>query len=146
GLPPDERGRMPALVRDRQVFALQCADPDEQLELVAKMRPHHLRPVGGDRERDAVVEESAEGVTQGVLRLESLGQQVRRWAYLENDRRRAQRLHQLGVSGCEDPVTDPVWPEGLDHLADLVDAGVAALLADVDGRAESRLAAFLDER
>ena len=43
-----------------QLVLVEGADPLEQLELVAEMRPHHLGPVGRDRERDAVVDEGAE--------------------------------------------------------------------------------------
>jgi hypothetical protein len=34
-LAPHERGREPALVRNRQLLALERADPDQQLELIA---------------------------------------------------------------------------------------------------------------
>ena len=51
-----------------------------------------------------------------------------------------------GVAGGEDPVADPVGPERLDDLGDLLDALVAALLADVDRHAEPGRARLLDER
>src|SRR5205085_4083940 len=47
---------------------------------------------------------------------------------------------QLRVACGEDAMPDPVWPEVLDHLAELCDAVLAALLADVDRHAEARLA------
>ena len=50
----------PRAFASRSSAAVERADPLEQLELVAEMRAHHLRAVGGDRERDAVVDEGAE--------------------------------------------------------------------------------------
>src|SRR3954471_6303808 len=56
-----ERSLVPAPVRLVDLVLVEGADPQEQLELVAQVRPHHLWPVGGDRERDAVLDERAEG-------------------------------------------------------------------------------------
>src|SRR5262249_39120376 len=50
------------------------------------------------------------------------------------------------VSGRKDPVSDAVRPQRLDHVADLLAADVAALLADVDRDAEPAAARLLDER
>ena len=43
-------------------------------------------------------------------------------------------------------MADPLGPQALDYLADLVDPVLAALLADVDRDAEARGARGLDER
>ena len=50
------------------------------------------------------------------------------------------------VAGGEDAVADPVGPEHLGDLADLLAPDLAALLADVDRDAEARLARRLDVR
>ena len=110
------------------------------------MRAHHLRAVGGDRERDAVLDERAERVAHLVLVAQRLRQQVRRRADLEHDPGLAQRGHQLRLAGREDAVADPVGPQRLDHLADLLDAVLAALLADVDRHAEAGRARLVDQR
>ena len=58
----------------------------------------------------------------------------------------AERAHELGIAGGEDPVPDPLRPEVLDDLGDLLAAHVAALLADVDRHAQARLARGLHHR
>ena len=75
---------------------------------------------------------------------ERLRQQVRRRADLERDVGRADRRHQLRVARREDAVAEPVRAKRLDHLADLLDAVLAALLADVDRHAEPAVARQLD--
>src|SRR5687767_9603192 len=50
GRAADEAGLVAAGVRLAQLVLVQSADPHEQLELVAEVRAHHLRPVGRDRE------------------------------------------------------------------------------------------------
>ena len=57
----------------------------------------------------------------------------------------ADEAHQLGVGGREDAVADPVGPQRLDDLADLLGAR-RALLADVDRDPEPGLAGGLDQR
>ena len=74
------------------------------------MRPHHLRAVGGDRERDAVVDEGAEGVAHRVLVPQRAGEQVRGRADFEDDLRVVERAHQLRIARGEDAVADPVRP------------------------------------
>src|SRR5205814_3083578 len=66
-LTPHERSRMPALVRDRQLLALEGADPHQQLELVAQVRPHHLVCRRLLEKKNPVVGESAEGLAHGLL-------------------------------------------------------------------------------
>src|SRR6185312_1479714 len=60
----DEAGVVAARVRLCELLLRQRARPQQQVELVAKVCPHHLRAVGGDREEDSVVDEHAEDVTQ----------------------------------------------------------------------------------
>jgi hypothetical protein len=43
-------------------------------------------------------------------------------------------------------VADPVGAQRLDHLGDLLDAVVAAFLADVDGDAEAGASGLVDQR
>src|SRR5260221_47104 len=75
-----------------------------------------------------------------------LRQQIRRRADLENDLRFLQLAHQLFVAGGEDAVADPVGPQYLEDLAELLTAHLAAFLADVDRHAEARSAGLLDHR
>jgi hypothetical protein len=62
-----DRARSPA-----ELAVVESPDPAQPLELVAQVRSHHLRPVGRDRERHAVVHERAEGVAHDVLFRERL--------------------------------------------------------------------------
>ena len=137
---------MPPRVRLAQLLLVEGADPEEQLELVAEVRPHHLRPVRRDREGDLVLDERADRLADGVLVRKRLREQVRGRADLEHDPERADRGHQLRVGGREDPVPDAIRSQALDDLGDLVAPDVAALLADVDRDAEPRLAGELDHR
>ena len=54
-------------VRARDALLVERADPVQELELVAQVRPHHLRPVRRDRERDLVLDEPVERLADGVL-------------------------------------------------------------------------------
>src|SRR5262249_40559651 len=63
----DEARLVAARVGLFQLLLRQRADPEQQVELVAEVRPHHLRPVRGDREEDAVADERAEDVAHLVL-------------------------------------------------------------------------------
>ena len=99
---------------------------------------HHLRPVGRDREGDAVLDEGTKGVADGVLVREGLGEQVRGGTDLEHGARIPQLAHELGVARRKDAVPDPLRPQVLDHLAQLLRAGLA-LLTDVDRDAEAGL-------
>src|SRR5204862_1296483 len=74
---PDEARRMPARVGGAKLVLGERTDPLEQLELVAQVRAHHLGAVRRDGERDAVLDEGAEGVTHGRLVRERLREQVR---------------------------------------------------------------------
>ena len=56
---------MAARVRSREAVLVERSDPVEKLELVAKVRPHHLRPVRGDRERHVVLDEPVERLADG---------------------------------------------------------------------------------
>src|SRR4029079_2486998 len=58
--PTDERGCVAACVRSREALLVEGPDPVEKVELVAEVRPHHLGPVGGDRERHLVLDEPGE--------------------------------------------------------------------------------------
>ena len=62
-----ERGRVPPRVRLAQPVLVERADPKQELELVAEVRAHHLRPVRRDRERHVVVGERPDRVADGVL-------------------------------------------------------------------------------
>src|SRR4051812_26215036 len=50
-----------------ELLLRQRTGPQQQVELVAEVRPHHLRPVRGDREEDSVVDERAEDIPNRVL-------------------------------------------------------------------------------
>src|SRR5439155_25407969 len=141
----DEARLVAAGVRLAQLVLVERADPQQELDLVAEVRTHHLGPVGGDRERDAVVRERAERVAHRVLVRERLGEQVRGRADLEHDAGVAQPRHQLGVARGEDAVPDPIRMERLDDLCDLLEPVLAALLADVDGHAEPRGACLVEQ-
>ena len=112
-----ERRSVPARVRLAELGLVERADPEQELELVAQVRPHHLRAVGRDRERHVVLDERPDGVAHGVLVRQRLREEVRRRADLERDPEVADRAHQLGVAGGEDPVADPVRTQALDDLA-----------------------------
>ena len=142
---PTNARLVPAPVRLGELVLVQRADAQQELELVAQVRPHHLRPVGRDRERDAVARRtrgtcralrprraapSSAGSTWGRSRARS--------------RPRAARPSARASRGREDAVADPVGPQRLDHLADLGDAVLAALLADVDRHAEAGLARLVE--
>src|SRR5438105_3267055 len=107
--PPTHEARLvPALVRGGQLFLIQCAGSQQQVELVAKVRTHHFRAVRGDRKLHAVVDERPEGFAHRVLVRQRLCQQVRSGTDLEDDLGHAQRVHQLLIAGGEDSVADPV--------------------------------------
>src|SRR6476646_4914430 len=110
------------------------------------MRSHHLRAVRRDRETDAVLDERAERLAHGGLVRQRLRQQIRGRADLQDDPTVAELSHQIRLARGEDPVADAVRPERLDDLADLLDAVLAALLADVDRHAEAGPARLLDQR
>jgi hypothetical protein len=57
---PYEARLVPAPVRLAQLLLVDGADLEQELELAAEMGAHHLRAVGRDRERDAVLGEGAE--------------------------------------------------------------------------------------
>src|SRR6266516_6657295 len=126
---------VPTDVRLAEAVLAKRADAEQQLELVAEAGAHHLRPVCGDRERHLVLDERADRVAQLVLAGERLRQQVRGRADLEHDSAGGELAHQPRLARGEDPVADPVGPQRLDHLGDLLDSLVAALLADVAGHA-----------
>ena len=136
---------VPAGVRLAQLAGVEGADPLEELELVAEVGAHHLRPVGCDREGDAVLDEGAEGGADGVLVGKCLREQVRRGADLEHDPGVAEQAHQVRVARGEDAVADAVGPERLDDVPDLLRSG-RALLADVDRDPEAGGACRLDHR
>ena len=144
-LAADEARGVAAGVRLAQLVRVERADALEQLELVPEVRSHHLRPVRRDRERDAVVDEGAEGRADRLLVGQRLRQQVRGGADLEHRPGLAEQAHQGRVAGGEDAVADPVGPEILDDLADLLGAR-RSLLADVDRDAEAGGARRLDHR
>src|SRR5207247_9699556 len=81
----DEACLVAVPVRLNQLVLVEGADPPQQLELVAQVRPHHLRAVRGDREGHSVLDEGPERLTDGVLVRESAREQVRRGADLEHD-------------------------------------------------------------
>src|SRR4051794_9214781 len=141
-----EGGVVASSVHSVQISLRQGAHTQEQLELVAQVRPHHLGPVGRDCEGDAAVGEGAQGVAEGVLVGERAREQVRGGADLEDGAGVDERAHDLLVLSGEDAVADAVGAEGLDDLADLLDSVGAALLADVDRHAEAGRARVLDER
>ena len=93
GLRPERRGTRPgrssprARARSprRAPSCVERAGAEQELELVAEVRPHHLRPVRRDREADAVLDERAEDVADRVLVGQRLRQQVRGRADLEHD-------------------------------------------------------------
>ncbi len=137
---------MAAGVRLAQLGRVERADPLEQLELVAEMRAHHLRAVGRDRERDAVVDEGAEASRESPA--SSASAFVRRFevgqisSTISASR---SRRHQRRVVGGQNAVADPVGAKALDDLTDLLGAR-RALLADVDRDAESGGTRRLDHR
>src|SRR6185437_581244 len=85
GGPTHEARLVPPRVRLAQLVLVEGADAQEQVELVAQVRAHHLGPVGGDREADTGIDERAEGEAHGRLVGERLGQEVRGRADLEDD-------------------------------------------------------------
>src|SRR3954468_7375314 len=82
--PADEARLVPARVRLVQFLLIERPDPEQQLELVAEVRSHHLRAVGGDREAHAALDERAERAPHRRLVRERLRQQVRGRADLEH--------------------------------------------------------------
>src|SRR5581483_10079245 len=93
---------------------------------------------------DAVVHEPANRLPHRVLARERLRQQVRRGADLERDLGVPDRVHQRRVASGEDAVPEAVRAQRIDDLADLLDAHVATLLADVNRDAETAVARELD--
>src|SRR5215207_5757888 len=141
-----ERGLVAPRVHFVKCFRLEGADVEQELKLVAKVRSHHLGPVGGDRERDVAIDEGRHALAQGRLVREGPRQEVRGGADLENDARILYEPHGLLVSGGEDPVPDAVGAKVLQDLPDLRDAVCAAFLADMDGDAEPCSPRLFDER
>ena len=68
---------VPTAVRLAELGLADGADPEQELELVARVGAHHLRAVRGDRERHPVLVEGAEGVSDSLLVRQRLRQQVR---------------------------------------------------------------------
>ena len=136
---------MAASVGGAELVFVGGADPQQQLELVAEVGSHHLRAVRGHRERHIVLAEGAEHVAHLVLARQRPGEQGRGGADLQDDLLLADRRHQLGILRGEDSVPDPIGPERLDHLLDLGDPVLVALLADVDRHAEAGRARLLDQ-
>src|SRR5438270_3871799 len=58
----DETCVVPTGVRVTEPLFVERVDTQQQLELVPQACPHHLRPVGGDRERHVVRDERAQDV------------------------------------------------------------------------------------
>lgn len=56
----DEARFVASSVRFAELLLVERADPAQELELVAEVRPHHLWAVGRDRERHVVVDERPE--------------------------------------------------------------------------------------
>src|SRR5262245_39024984 len=106
----DEARFVPARVGLAELVLVECADAQEEVELVAQVGAHHLRPVRCDRESDAGLDERTEGEADGRLVGECLRQEVRRRADLEHDPAVAQLRHQLRLPCRQDPVADPVGP------------------------------------
>ena len=126
--------------------SVERADPREELELVAEVRTHHLGAVRGDREGDAVLDERAECVAHSGPRPASAFVSRLDVGQISSTMPASRsRPISSGSLGREDPVADAVGAEELDHLADLLGAGLA-FLADVDRHPESRLARRLDHR
>src|SRR5205809_1190269 len=88
----DEARLVAARIGRCELLLRQCADPQQQVELVSEVRPHHLRAVRGDREKDAMVDERAEDVPHRVLVAHRLREEVRGRADLEDDLALAQLL------------------------------------------------------
>src|ERR671919_2866985 len=141
-----ERRRVPAGVDRLALVPLERSDLEQQRELVPQVRLHHLRAVGGDRERHAPVGERPHRLPQSILVSQRPRQQVRARADLENGVGLEQEAHRLLVLRGEDAVADALGAEVLDDLADLLDPVPAALLADVDRHAQAGAAGLLDER
>src|SRR5262245_53940559 len=116
---PPEGGGVTARVRLAELVLVECLDAEEELELVAQMRPHHLRPVRRDRERHLVLDERPQRVAYRRLVGQRLRQEVRRGADLERDPEVADRRHEAGILRREDPVPDAIGAEVLDDVADL---------------------------
>src|SRR4051812_3398326 len=79
-----ERGFVAPCVHGVQIRLRQSARAQQQLELIAKVRPHHLGPVGSDREGHAAVGERPDRVAEGVLVDQRAREQVRGGADLED--------------------------------------------------------------
>ena len=145
GLAPKRR-RVPAGIRLAQLLLVERADAAEELELVAQVRPHHLRAVRGDREGDAVLDEAADRLPHRLLVRQRLGQEFEVGQISRTIPRSRNVAHKPGIAGGEDAVADPLRPQVLDHLGGLLEAHVAAFLPDVDRHAEACVAGGLDHR
>ena len=66
-----------ARVHRAEVSLRKRAGAQQQLELVAQVRPHHLGPVRGNREGDAAVGERPDRVAESVFVGERAREQVR---------------------------------------------------------------------
>ena len=64
-----------ARVRLAEPILVDSSDPEQELELVPQVRPHHLRAVRRDRERHLVLRERANVIAHGVLVGERLGEE-----------------------------------------------------------------------
>src|SRR5215218_4811966 len=80
-----EGGLVAPRVHFVECFRLEGADVEQELKLVAKVRSHHLGPVGGDRERDVAIDEGRHALAQGRLVREGPRQEVRVGLVFEND-------------------------------------------------------------
>src|ERR671931_1051550 len=146
GRSPPEGGGVGALVDLAELVFVERADAEEELQLVPKVRTHHLRTIRRDGEGNAALDETPDRRAHGLLVGERLRQQIGRRADLEHDPAVAQHALELRITGGEDPVPDAVRANPLRDLGDLLAAYFAALLSDVDGDAEPRLSRGLDHR
>src|SRR4029079_12325268 len=80
---PPKSGCMAARVRLAKLVLVEGVDVEEELELVAQVRPHQLRPVGRDRERHLVLDERPQGVAYSRLVRQSFREEVGRRPSLE---------------------------------------------------------------
>src|SRR5262245_10211320 len=64
---PPEGGGVAARVRLAELVLVERIDVEQELELVAQVRTHHLRPVGRDRERHLVLDERPQRVAHRSL-------------------------------------------------------------------------------
>src|SRR5688500_1896793 len=91
-LPPlaYEGRAVPARIHRLCLVRLQCADPEQERELVAEVGLHHLRAVRCDRECHAPVGERAYRLPELVLAGERSREEVRAGADLEHGLRLAE--------------------------------------------------------